>query len=291
MVNLIATWEMAKEGVTAAVSLRGADIYETVEKAVTITEDNPLFTSVGTGGLPNEAGAVELDASFMNGATLGFGAVMSVSYIKNPIRAARMLSSQNRNTVLAGKGAEDYAAKRGLEMVNLLTRDSHEKWTGKVAEESAAQKPGAYEGHDTVCVIGLDGGGRMAAGGSTSGLFMKKPGRVGDTPLIGSGIYCDDETGGAAATGVGEDIMKGCLSYAIVLKMKSGQGPQEACEAALSEHCLNLGRKGVSFGHMSVIAMDNKGETGAATVREEFPYVVCEGGGAVMVRKAVALKY
>ena len=140
----------------------------------------------------------------------------------------------------------------------------------------------AYNEHDTVCVLALDECGSMVAGTSTSGLFMKQPGRVGDSPIIGSGFYCDARYGAAAATGLGEDIMRGCLSYEIVSLMRSGLSAQKACEQAvktLSERKIQLGE---DAGSISVIALSPNGETGAATTLPVFPFVCGKDGETVI---------
>ena len=145
-----------------------------------------------------------------------------------------------------------------------------EKWRAAVSEPTF--RLSAYQGHDTVCVLALDEHGGMVAGTSTSGLFMKEPGRVGDSPLIGSGFYCDARFGAAAATGLGEDIMRGCLSYEIVSLMRRGASPAEACSTALSgltERKLSLGE---DAGSISLIALNPSGEYGAATTLPVFPF-------------------
>lgn len=275
--GMIGTWKMAFEGVSKASEIlkAGGNASDAVIKAVTEVEDNPDFISVGYGGLPNRNGDVELDAAFMDGDTLKFGAVVSVRNVKNPIKVARQLSRYSRNNILAGIGAEQFAAYNGYELQNMVTEKSQKRYIEKIKEGFVPEELEAYGGHDTVCVIGLDKEGHMANGVSTSGLFMKHPGRVGDSPVIGSGFYCDSLVGGASATGVGEDIMKGCLSFSIVNLMKSGTGCLEACEKVLSEHVNALLKRGINPGSMSVIAMDKDGNFGAATNKEDFPFIVC----------------
>ena len=201
-------------GDAQALLMGGAPAGDGVVRAITAVEDNPAYCSVGYGGLPDREGRVMTDAAFMDGTGLRMGAVMSAEGIKNPILAARLLCGRETNCLLAGHGAERFALEMGLEMRDMLTDSSRARWLDALAE--GRKKLTAYTGHDTVCVLALDREGHMAAGTSTSGLFMKDPGRVGDSPVIGSGFYCDDRFGAAAATGLGEDIMRGCLSYEIV---------------------------------------------------------------------------
>jgi isoaspartyl peptidase/L-asparaginase-like protein (Ntn-hydrolase superfamily) len=274
--GMIATWKMAYEGVLEGTEKlrKGKEVSEAVLCVVESVENNPAYRSVGFGGLPNREGEVELDSAYMNGENLSFGAVMAVKNIKNPIRLAQHLSGYKRNNVLAGEGAERFATWHGYDFATMLTSESRERWEKKIEEDYLAEETKAYDGHDTVCVIGLDNQGRMGNGVSTSGLFMKHPGRVGDSPVIGSGFYCDSRVGAASATGVGEDIMKGCLSFQIVSLIKAGENCQAACEKALFEHEVDLKGRGIQPGSMSVIAMDRHGDFGGATTQKEFPFVV-----------------
>lgn len=274
--GMIATWKMAYEGVVeGSEKLKNEkEVSEAIICAIESVENNPAYRSVGFGGLPNRVGEVELDAAYMDGERLSFGAVMAVKGIKNPIRVARHLSEYQRNNILAGAGAESFAAMHGYELTNMLTHESQQQWKKKIEAGYVPEEIEAYGGHDTVCIIGLDDQGRMGNGVSTSGLFMKHPGRVGDSPVIGSGFYCDSRVGAASATGVGEDIMKGCLSFQIVSLIKAGEECQAACEKALFEHEADLKKRGVKPGSMSVIAMDKDGNFGGATTQKEFPFVV-----------------
>ena len=219
---MAATWKMALKGVRQGFSVlsRTDDLRLALARAITQVENDPSIHSVGFGGLPNREGVVETDAAYMVGDDLSFGAIMGASGIKNPILVAQSLAKYSRNCVLCGKGADDYAQRCGFAFTNMLTRESQDKW-----EETRRTDPDtieAYrESHDTVCVLGKCEA-HLEAGVSTSGLFMKRPGRVGDSPIIGSGLYCDSEAGSAAATGLGEDIMKGCLSYEVVRQLKQG---------------------------------------------------------------------
>jgi isoaspartyl peptidase/L-asparaginase-like protein (Ntn-hydrolase superfamily) len=207
----------------------------------------------------------------MDGRTLRMGGVMSVENIQNPILAAYRLCGRPTNCLLAGRGAEEFAVREGLPLRDMRTPDSMKQWAETVSKRSDMPLD-AYRGHDTVCVLALDDSGNMAAGTSTSGLFMKEPGRVGDTPLIGSGFYCDARFGAAAATGVGEDIMRGCLSYEIVSRMRKGETPREACQNALDELVKRKLELGEEAGNISLIALSPDGMFGAATTLSVFPF-------------------
>lgn len=280
MWSIIGTWEMSYDGVKkGAMFLKEKrDSKDAVEEGIKIVENNPEYRSVGFGGLPNEEGVVELDAAFMDGKSLKLGAIAVIKDFENPISIARKLSGNRYNIFLVGEGAEKYALENGFIKKEMLTEEAKKIWLNK---KEKLKKLSSYDGHDTVCMIALDRLGDMAVGTSTSGLFMKKSGRVGDTPLIGSGFYVDNEIGGAAATGLGEDIMKGCLSYEVVQRMKRGYSPMEAAQSAVDELVKKLGE----VGGISIIAMNNKGEWGVGT-NIDFPF--CVGNEKEGVKKYIA---
>lgn len=273
---MIGTWKMCMEGLKDGWALMqsGAGAQDAVERAIMAVEDNAAYQSVGFGGLPARDGQVYLDAAWMDGNTLRMGGIMSARNLRNPIRAARALCGRETNCLLAGEGAEQFAISHGLALRDMRTEESLRLWREEVKNSTHIYD--AYREHDTVCVIGLDERGCMIAGTSTSGLFMKDPGRVGDSPIIGSGFYCDARYGAAAATGLGEDIMRGCLSYEIVSLMKRGASPDEACFEAVKELS---GRKlslGEDEGSISVIAMNAQGDYGAATTLSVFPFAAAK---------------
>ena len=279
---LIGTWKMSLTGVGGAARLLadGGEAGEAVEQAIVCVEDEPAFTSVGYGGLPDREGHVMTDAAFMNGTTLRLGAVMSVESVRSPIRLAKRLCGRPTNCVLAGHGAEQAARAFGLPFRDMRTEIAMRRWREACEQEALDQE--VYTGHDTVCVLALDERGHMAAGTSTSGLFMKAPGRVGDTPLVGSGFYCDDRYGAAAATGLGEDIMRGCLSYEAVSLMRRGADPLTACREALGALVARKVALGEGCGSMSMIALAPDGSFGAATTLPVFPFAVGRDGAAVL---------
>ena len=275
MWGIIATWRMAVEGITTASKMlkEGADAGDAIETAIREVEDFPYYKSVGYGGLPNEEMVVELDAAYMDGDTLDIGAVAGIKDYKNPISIARKLSKERFNCFLVGAGAEAYAHKEGFERVNMLT-DRAKMHYQKRRKETIEKGLSPYDGHDTVGMIALDSEKKMVAGTSTSGLFMKKRGRVGDSPLSGSGFYVDSEVGGASATGLGEDLMKGCISYEIVRLMKEGYHPQEAADKAVEDLNAELKRRRGKAGDLSVVCLNNKGEFGVATNIDGFSFSV-----------------
>lgn len=271
--TLIATWRMALDGVSDAMA--EPNLHQAVLRAVMSVENNPLYHSVGYGGLPNIDGEVELDAAFMDGDSLNYGAVGAVKYLKNPILAAWELSRYQRSNVLTGDGALAFAIGKGLALRDNRHPLGQSKWRSAIQQPVDGEQQEAYDGHDTVCILGASPGGSVCAGVSTSGLFLKKAGRIGDSPLIGAGSYADSASGAAAATGVGEDIMKGCLSWEIVRQMAM-HSPQIACENVLRQHTQKLKQHKGECGSMSVIAVNRAGQWGAATNKETFSFVVGE---------------
>ena len=274
MWGMIATWRMAHDGVLAAKELLEgqASCKDAVETAIKAVEDYPFYKSVGYGGLPNERGIVEMDAAFMDGETFKIGAVAGITDVANPISVARQLSDEKFNSFRVGQGATEYAMLAGFERKNMLTDRAKKIWEKRLAE-IAASNLDPYDGHDTVGVVALDTQQQMAVGTSSSGLFMKKQGRVGDSPLSGSGFYVDSTIGGAAATGLGEDLMKGCLSYEIVRLMREGLSPQAACDRAVYGFEERLRKRYGKAGAFSLIALDKNGVWGVAT-NVEFTFSV-----------------
>ena len=255
---------MSYKGMEKAYQKLVADqsLEDAIITGVTTVEDDENIHSVGYGGLPNRDGEVFLDAAFMNGSTMRYGAISSVKDIKNPIKVAYKLTERMLNCYLTADGAEEYARDNGFEFRKMLTNEAEKRWTDRVDEK----------GHDTVCFIGKKADDIMV-GVSTSGLFMKEKGRVGDTPIIGCGYYADSLVGACAATGIGENIMRGCLSYHVVSLMKSGLDVQQACTKALLEHIKLLDRGQLTTEDISIIAIDFDGKLGAATTKEAFPFV------------------
>lgn len=275
MYGMIATWRMAKEGVMEGMDClkNHKDAGTAIEIAIRNVEDNPYYKSVGYGGLPNEEEIVELDAGYMDGTTLGVGAVMAMHDYANPISIVKELSKRPVNCILSGEGAEAYGQKEGFERKNMLTDRAKIHYKNRVKKlKDEELKP--YDGHDTVGMVCLDDRGNMVSGASTSGLFMKKKGRVGDSPIVGSGFYADSNVGGATATGLGEDLMKGCISYEIVRLMEEGHHPQKACEMAVNKLSKRLEKARGKAGDLSVVAMNCKGEFGCATNIDGFSFVV-----------------
>lgn len=263
--TVIATWKMALEGVRQAADQlqkleRSADALTSVIRSV---EEDLRFHSVGTSGLPNREGVIQLDGAFMDGDTLSVGAVGALEQLASPFLLARHLSTLPFNNVLAGSDALRYALAHGFAKHELMTPAAWEKYQSRLQEETAGLT--SYKGHDTVGVCCLDTWGTITVGTSTSGLFMKEPGRIGDSPLCGCGFYADSEWGAAAATGVGEDIMKGCLCHEAVMRMRWGQSAAQAAAEAAAELDARLIQKRGHAEAISLICLDRQGRIGVGT--------------------------
>ncbi len=231
-------------------------------------ENDPAVTSVGYGGLPNAEGVVELDAAIMDGTRHRAGSVCSLHMIKNPISVARLVMEKTRHTTLVGEGAFRFALKMGFEPQTLLTPESLKKWQDWKAKPQHETFWLTPENHDTIGMVATDGRGHVVSGCSTSGLAWKIPGRVGDSPLVGCGVYADDNVGAASATGDGDLMTNYCTSVSIVHTMARGASPQEACMELL-RHMVKTDPKNKD-GEVAVIAMNTRGEIGAACMNNRF---------------------
>ena len=222
---------------------RGGSALDAVEAACRVVEDNLDDHSVGTGGYPNSDGDVELDASLMEGTTRRAGAVAALKNYPNPISIARaVMEHLPRHVLLAGDGAALFAAEQGFETRTLLTAAAAEAFkrktftlSGEVYAFDGTSVRKTSETYGTVNFLALDEGGRMASAVSTSGWAFKHPGRVGDSPLIGAGNYCDDRFGACACTGLGEWAVRASTARSVVLAMQFGRSLTDACELAFRD--------------------------------------------------------
>lgn len=271
---MIATWSMAYDSLVEQyehLSNHGK-INSAIVDAIKVIEDYPFYKSVGYGGLPNRYGRLQLDASFMEGDTLKVGAVAAMEGFANPIEIAYKLKDLEYNSFLAGAGAEQYALVNNFQQKNMVTPYALELYNQRKTEIEQ-QNLVPYSGHDTVCILGMDKHGSISVGTSTSGLFMKELGRVGDSPISGSGFYANSDFGACAATGLGEDIMKTCISYEVVRLIEEGLTAQKAADAAIAKAQNSLLTKYQKCGDISIVCCDKAGNYGAATTIEQFSYV------------------
>ncbi len=267
---VISTWEFGRAANEETVRRLegGAAVLDAVQHGVMQIEADPEQTSVGIGGYPNREGVVELDAALMDGRTLDAGSVAALQSIKHPVAVARKVMDETPHVLLVGDGARRFALQHGFEEENLLTDKAREAWEHKRTDWSQPS-------HDTIGMVALADDGRMAGACTTSGLAWKLPGRVGDSPLIGHGMYCDDQAGGAAATGVGEEVIKVCGSYQIVEFMRQGLEPEEAVRRVL-QRILRRERSG-EVPLVGFVALRADGRVGFASTRLGFRAAVSRG--------------
>lgn len=281
MTTLLSTWrEPGKVAMDHALAARngGADLRTTLERGLAAAELDPSLLAIGLGSLPNSDGELELDASMMDGSDLSAGAVCAVRGIVPVISVARRVMERTPHVMLAGDQARRFAIEQGFAPTNLHTEEScrrYDQWRKeKVGDKEYVHS--INESHDTVTMLGVEGPGHCVAASSTSGWAWKLPGRVGDSPIIGAGIYADDEVGCAGATGWGEELWKAMASFRAVEFMRQGMHPKDACEAVVRQM---LRRQPRSTEMMCVVlAMDRQGNYGAATTDDEFPLWVSQEG-------------
>ena len=274
----------------------GGDTLDAAVAAVTVVEDDPNDDSVGYGGLPNEEGVVELDASVMHGPTRRAGSVASVQKIKNVARLAKTVMERTNHVMIVGDGARRFAVAEGFEEQNLLTEHSRKIWLAWKAASSVNWRPGidspewkehlgAIFDHDeekmayaerviarpptgTIPCMAVNEKGDISATTTTSGLSWKIPGRVGDSPIIGAGCFVDNEVGAAGSTGKGEENIKIAGGHTIVEMMRRGKSPEEACLEALARIARNYNndKKKLATFHIFFYALNKDGAHGAASL-------------------------
>ena len=273
---VIATWNTSLAVETASKVLQnGGSALDAVEQGCRIEEANEKNQTVGKGGLPDRDGDVTLDACIMNDKG-DYGAVLGVKNITHVISLAKKVMEETPHVILIGDGAEKFAYEKGFKRENLLTESSRKAW-GKWKETSEYKPIINIENHDTIGMLAIDKKGNISGACTTSGLAYKMAGRVGDSPIIGGGLFVDNEIGGAAATGLGEEVLKTVGSFLIVELMRQGKSPQEACEEAIGRIVNKPGKDFKNF-QVGYIALNKQGETGAYSIHEWFSYNIFKDG-------------
>lgn len=289
----------------------GGSALDAVERGANVIEVDPDDHSVGLGGLPNVDGVVQLDASIMDGRTYSAGAVASIENIKTPSSVARLVMERTDHVLLVGPGALAFAKSFGFEEEDLLTDETREIWIrwreqlsptdkygppehlrgrpGSMRSDRRMEMPPGYE-HGTTNVLALDGNGDIAGITTTSGYAWKVPGRVGDSPIVGAGLYVDNAVGAAGATGRGEDVIKSCASYFIVMRMRDGRSPQEACQDAIEMIVDRYRAVGLDFiPGEKFVALNKDGEVGCAQMgTDNPPSITIHGAGGLRVLTGTA---
>ncbi|HLU50861.1 MAG TPA: N(4)-(beta-N-acetylglucosaminyl)-L-asparaginase, partial [Flavobacteriaceae bacterium] len=269
---VIATWDVKPSTEAAWNSLQqGGSALDAVEKGCNVEESDPNNNTVGLGGFPDRDGRVTLDACIMDDQG-NYGSVVYMQNIVHAISVARKVMEETPHVLLAGDGAEAFAVSQGFQRSNLLTETSKKAWEEWKVE--AKYKPVInIENHDTIGMLVIDKNGNLSGGCTTSGLAYKMAGRVGDSPIIGAGLFVDNEVGAATATGLGEEVLKTVGSFLIVELMRQGKSPQEACEEAVQRIVKKNGDRIKDF-QVGYIAVNKKGETGAYGIHPGFVYTV-----------------
>ncbi|MBN1822341.1 MAG: N(4)-(beta-N-acetylglucosaminyl)-L-asparaginase [Prolixibacteraceae bacterium] len=270
---VISTWQHGLPANEAAwqVLSNGGYALDAVEKGVRVPEGDPKVTTVGYGSTPDASGKVTLDACIMDEKGRA-GSVSYLQHIKHPVSVARLVMEKTPHVMLSGKGALKFALANGFKKENLLTPERKAAWK-KWKKEQREYKPVInIENHDTIGMVALDSQGRLSGACTTSGIGYKMPGRVGDSPIIGAGLFVDGETGAATATGSGELVMKTLGTFLVVELMRNGMSPRDACKEAV----IRITKKipGYEKHQIGYIALNKKGEYGGFCIQPGFNYAV-----------------
>jgi N4-(beta-N-acetylglucosaminyl)-L-asparaginase len=291
---VISTWAPNVKANAAAWEIlgRGGRALDAVEKGVQVPEADPNDQSVGYGGLPDRDGKVTLDACIMD--EIGnCGAVMALEYIMHPISVARLVMEKTPHVQLAGEGALQFALANGFKKENLLTPESEKAWKewlkqskydpqqsiDVLNEQSKKNMPGQQNNHDTIGMIAMDASGNVSGACTTSGMAYKMHGRVGDSPIIGAGLFVDNEVGAATSTGVGEEVVKICGSHTVVELMRQGLSPELACQKTVERIVKKQGAKAKNL-QVGFIAVNKAGKFGGYALQKGFTYAVQTAAGS-----------
>jgi len=286
---VISTWPFGKPANdrTLEVFRSGKSGLDAVEQGVRLAEDDLSNASVGLGGIPAAHGVVQLDACIMSGPGHKAGSVAAVEGFKHPVSIARRVMEETRHVMLVGEGAQRFARERKFEEGPAVTPGQKAAWENwKKAQEAEKAK---IPNHDTIALLMLSPSGDIFGACSTSGWGYKIQGRVGDSPIIGGGLYVDNAVGGAGATGIGENVMRYCGSFLVVEFMRQGMSPTEACLATL-HRIASMDPKGYDLS-INFIALDKRGRFGAAGTGQGFQYsVACDDYSKVLQSPGVTQK-
>ena len=288
---VISTWDFGIAANKEAWKVLGSGgrALDAVERGVRVPEADPTIQTVGFGGMPDRDGHVTLDACIMD--EMGnCGSVAGLEHIVHPISVARLVMEKTPHVMLVGEGALQFALENGFKKENLLTPDSEAAWKewlktakyepvmnieNKKYEQAAPKKlPGNQYNHDTIGMLAIDSKGNLSGACTTSGMAFKLHGRVGDSPLIGAGLYVDNEIGGATSTGVGEEVIRNVGSFLVVELMRQGYPPEEACKEAVMRIIKKKPETAKQI-QVGFLALNKKGEYGAYAIQSGFSYAVC----------------
>lgn len=289
---VLSTWNFGLQANEAAWSIlaQKGRALDAVEAGVRIPEGDPNERSVGYGGRPDRDGKVTLDACIMDELS-NIGSVACLEHIKHPISVARAVMEKTPHVMLVGQGALDFALSQGFKKENLLVEASEKEWK-EWLKTSQYQPKVNIENHDTIGMIALDSSGNLSGACTTSGMAYKMHGRVGDSPIIGAGLYVDNEIGAATATGHGEEVIRIAGCHLVVELMRQGKSPQQACEEAVMRivKLTQIRKKNLKDIQVGFIALDKKGNYGSYCVQGGFNYAVHDAMGNRLIDANYYLK-
>lgn len=285
---VISTWGHgipANEGAWKVLS-KGGSALDAVEAGVRIPEGDPESRTVGYGGRPDRDGFVTLDACIMDEKEQ-CGSVAALQHIKHPISVARKVKEETPHVMLVGEGALDFALESGFKKEDLLTEQSRKEWE-EWKKKADYQPEVNIENHDTIGMLAIDDQGNLSGACTTSGTAWKMHGRVGDSPLIGCGLFVDNEVGAAAATGLGEEIIRVTGSHLVVENMRRGDDPETACKKAV-ERIVNK-NESVENIQVGFIALNKKGQFGGYSIQKGFNFAVYDSDNNRLIDSAHLVK-
>jgi N4-(beta-N-acetylglucosaminyl)-L-asparaginase len=297
---MVSTWDFGAAANAAGWAARqaGGTALDMVEAGGRVAEADESNSSVGLGGMPDRDGHVTLDACVMTWAG-DIGAVCALEDVVHAVSVARAVREKTPHTMLVGPGARGFAIDQGFPIQNLLTPRAESAWrewlrTAEYAPRPNSENvdwrgvPGGPGDHDTIGLVAIGADNRMAGACTTSGMAFKMRGRVGDSPIIGAGLYVDDEVGGATATGVGEDVVRVSGAHSVVEAMRHGLDPTAACRAVIERLARLRGTK-VASSQVALLALDKQGRAGAFALQPGFTYAITDAAGRTRVERAGAL--
>jgi N4-(beta-N-acetylglucosaminyl)-L-asparaginase len=282
--RVVSTWDFgvgANQAAWTKLSAGGSAL-DAVETGARWAEATLCNTTVGHCGYPDRDGVQTLDASIMDGDGR-CGAVAAIEDILHPVSVARAVMEKTPHVLLVGEGAQQFAVQQGFEKKPLLTPEAKQAWqewlkTAQYKPQINAERaklPGNKENHDTLGILALDADGNLAGACTTSGMAWKMHGRVGDSPIVGAGLYVDNAVGAATASGVGEEMIRNAASFLVVELMRQGRTPMEACREAI-ERVVRKRPEASKTLQVCFLAMNRDGEVGAFALHKGFVYAVCD---------------
>jgi N4-(beta-N-acetylglucosaminyl)-L-asparaginase len=279
---VISTWNFGLDANKEAWRILGSggSALDAVEAGVKVPEADPKINSVGYGGFPDRDGRVTLDSSIMDH-QLNCGSVACLEHIMHPSAVARQVMENTPHVMLVGEGALKFALSRGFKKANLLTAEAEAAWKKWLEKSEYKPAPNWELNHDTIGMLALDSEGRLAGLCTTSGLAWKMHGRVGDSPIIGAGLYVDGEVGAATCTGLGEEMIRIAAAHSVVEAMRHGASPQKACEQVMKRLNAKRGDK-LKDSQVAFLAMDKHGRIGAFSLVPGFEYAETDSSGATL---------